>query len=151
MYLAAPSSGGAVFGAVGAGGISLALAVFLYFGVKGKGKIRLNENPAMVFAFLAGTAFSAAGAIWAHPERIAQQGLTGLGVGTGTGTGIFGAVGIGAVCLVLLALILTAPLTPGRGAWLALISAFVFPAAGQDTIWVAPVELALALLAMAGA
>lgn len=149
MYLAAPSAGGAVFGAVGAGGISLALAVFLYFGVKGKGKVRLNENPAMVFAFLAGTAFSAAGAIWAHPERITQQGLTGLGVGTGSG--IFGAVGIGAVCLVLLALILTAPLTPGRGAWLALISAFVFPAAGQDTIWVAPVELALALLAMAGA
>lgn len=149
MYLAAPSAGGAVFGAVGAGGISLVLAVFLVLGVHGKGKVKLKENPALVFAFLAGTAFHAAGAIWAHPERIVTQGLGGLGVGTGGGP--FGDVRIGAICLLLLVLILAAPLTPAFAAGLSLIAAFVFPLAGDSTIWAAPVELAMAILAMVAA
>lgn len=149
MYLAAPSAGGAVFGAVGAGGLSLVLAVFLVLGVRGKGKVKLKDNPAIVFAFLAGTAFTAAGAIWANPEKFVAQGLSGLGVGSGTGA--FGAVGMGAICLLLLVIMLTAPMTPVLGASLGFIAAFVFPAAGPGTIWGAPVELALAILAMAGA
>lgn len=149
MYLAAPSTGGAVFGAVGAGGISLVLAVVLLFGVKGKGKLKLKENPATVFAFLAGTAFHAAGEIWLHPERLVTQGLTGVGVGTGGGP--FGDVGIGAVCLLLVAILLFAPLSPGMSAGLGLAAAVVFPAAGQGSIWRAPVELAMAVLAMVAA
>ncbi|GFH36616.1 hypothetical protein [Streptomyces pacificus] len=150
MYLAAPSAGGAVFGAVGAGGISLVLAALLVLGVKGKGKVKLKDNPAVIFAFLAGTAFSAAGKIWANPERLISQGLTGLGVGTGSG-GAFGDVGVGAVCLLLVVIILCAPLSPGLSASLGLISAVVFPLAGDSTIWAAPVELAMAILAMVAA
>lgn len=149
MYLAAPSAGGAVFGAVGSGGISLVLAVFLVLAVRGKGKVKLKDNPAIIFAFLAGTAFTAAGAIWANPERFVTQGLSGLGVGSGGGT--FGSVGIGAICLLLLVIMLAAPMTPVLGASLGLIAAFTFPAAGPGTVWGAPVELALAILAMVGA
>lgn len=147
MYLA--QADGAAFGALGAGGLALALTVLLILGVKGQGKLRLKENPALICAFIAGTAFSAAGAIWANPERITRQGLSGLGVGTGGGP--FGNVGLGAVSLVLLILMLTWKLTPVRGAVLGLIAAVVWPLAGDATVWALPVELASASLMMIGA
>lgn len=147
MYLAA-SADGAAFGALGAGGLALAAATLLVFGVKGQGKVRLRENPAMICAFVAGTAFTAAGHIWANPERIVTQGLTGLGVGTDNG--VFGSVGIGAVALILAILMLTWKLTPLRGAILALIAAVVWPATGDGTVWALPSELAAGVLMMVG-
>ncbi|MFF2522448.1 hypothetical protein [Streptomyces liangshanensis] len=147
MYLAA-SADNAALGAMGAGGISLVLTVFLILGVKGEGKVRLKDNPAMITAFLAGTSFSAAGQIWAHPERLTAQGLSGIGVGTGTG--VLGNVGVAAIAALLLVLMLCWKLTPTRGAWLALISAFVWPTAGPGSIWAAPGEFALGILAMLG-
>ncbi|MGW6459102.1 hypothetical protein ACWF94_24800 [Streptomyces sp. NPDC055078] len=149
INVAAPATGGALFGAVGAGGLALALTVLLVLGVKGKGRVKLKDNPALIVAFLAGTAFSAAGQIWANPQKIVGQGLTGLGVGTGNGP--FGNVGLGAVALILLIVMLCAPMTPAVGATLGLIAAFVWPAVGAGTIWAVPAELAAAVLMMVGA
>lgn len=146
MYLAAAD--GAALGALGAGGMSLALTVLLVFGVKGKGKVKLKDNPAIICGFLATTAFSSAGKIWANPERITSQGLTGLGVGTGGGP--FGSVGIGAIATVLLILMLTLELTPFRGAALGLIAGIVWPAAGNESVWAMPSELGAAVLMMIG-
>lgn len=146
MYLAAAD--GAALGALGAGGLALAMTVLLILGVKGKGKVKLKENPAMICGFVASTAFSAAGAIWTRPEQITSQGLTGLGVGTGDGP--FGNVGVGAVSLVLLFFMLCWELTPLRGAILGLLAGIVWPAAGDATLWAIPSELGAAVLLMVG-
>lgn len=144
----AANADGAALGALGAGGLALAASLFLILGVMGEGKVTLTNNPAMITAFVAGTSFKTAGEIWAHPERLTEQGLTGFGVGTGSGP--FGDVGVGAVCLVLLILMLCWKLTPVRGATLGMIAAFVWPTAGPDTIWGIPTDLAAGALVMAG-
>ena len=53
MYLAAPDSTGAVFGALGSGGIALCLTALLVFGVIGKGKVKFGVRGALITAFLA--------------------------------------------------------------------------------------------------
>lgn len=145
--LAAPT--GAIFGGFGAGGLALAFAVFLVLGVRGKGRVKLKDNPAIVVAFLASTAFTAAGQVWANPQKLVGQGLLGLGVGGG-GDGPFGNVQLGAVATILLIIMLCAPMNPGFGAVLGLIAGVVWPAAGDSTIWAIPCELAIAALAMVG-
>lgn len=146
MYLAAAE--GAVFGGIGAGGLALCFAVFLVLGVKGKGRVKLKDNPAAVVAFIASTSFSAAGAIWSNPEKIVSQGLTGLGVESGSGP--LGDVRIGAVALLLGILLACLPLTPFRGAVIGLIAGFVWPATGDGTLFAIPSELAAAALMMVG-
>ncbi|MFI2184599.1 hypothetical protein [Streptomyces sioyaensis] len=147
MNLAA-AGGGAAFGELGAGGIALAATVLLILGVKGQGRVKLKDNPALIVAFIAGTTFTAAGKIWTNPEKITKQGLAGIGVGHNSG--VFGHVGIGAVCLILLILMLCWKLTPFRGAVLGLIAAFVWPLAGSEAVWSLPVQLALAVPTMLG-
>ncbi|MFD8075832.1 hypothetical protein ACFV3E_24645 [Streptomyces sp. NPDC059718] len=149
MHTLAASANGAAFGALGAGGIALASTFALVLGVRGKGRVKLKENPAVIVGFLAGTAFIAAGNLFAKPQQFTAQGLTGLGVGTG-GDGIFGNVGVGAVCLILLILMLMAKLTPAYGAILGIIAACVWPTAGDGTIWAAPTEMAAGVLMMLG-
>ena len=146
ITIAAPT--GAIFGGLGAGGLALAAAVFLILGVRGKGRVKLKDNPAIIVAFLASTAFSAAGQVWANPQKLVGQGLLGLGVGGGGGP--FGNVQLGAVALIILIVMLCAPMTPVFGAVLGLIAGVVWPAAGANTIWAIPCELAIAGLAMVG-
>lgn len=148
IAIAAPASAGAIFGGLGAGGLALALAVLLVLGVRGKGKVKLKDNPAMIVAFLAATAFSAAGEVWANPQKLVGQGLLGLGVGSSDGP--FGDVRLGAVALILLIVMLCAAMKPAFGAVLGMIAGFVWPAAGDGTIWAIPCELAVAVLAMVG-
>ncbi|GGW41228.1 hypothetical protein [Streptomyces xantholiticus] len=141
---------GAIFGGFGAGGLALALAVLLVLGVRGKGKMKLTVSPAAYVAFVAATAFSAAGQIWANPEKIVGQGLMGLGVGQGS-SGPFGDVKLGAVALILVILFLFAPnVTPVFAAVLGLIAGFVFPATGDGTVWAIPAEVAKSLLMTVG-
>ncbi|MET8475411.1 hypothetical protein ABZY90_19655 [Streptomyces sp. NPDC006422] len=150
MYLAAATDG-AVFGALGSGGIALCLTVLLVLGVIGGGKIEFGSTGAAVCAFVAGTAYVSAGKIWTNPGKITEQGLTGLGVGTGTGP--LGDVRIGAVALLLFIVLIAAPakwLTPARAAIVAMIAAFVWPAAGDGSIWATPVQFAAAVLMMVG-
>ncbi|MFJ8844326.1 hypothetical protein ACIRFF_15640 [Streptomyces cyaneofuscatus] len=145
--IAAPSSGGAVLGSLGAGGIALALTLLLVLGVRGRGRIRFGAGKAGICAFLAGTSYFAAGKIWADAERVVDQGLTGLGVGT---NGPFGEVGIGAAALILLIIMLAAPLNAVRAAVVALLAAFVWPAAGDGSLWAVPCQLGAAALMMLG-
>ncbi|MFJ2007023.1 hypothetical protein [Streptomyces chartreusis] len=148
MYLAAPDSAGAIFGVVGSGGIALCLTALLVFGLINGGRITFKVRGSLITSFLAGTAYVAAGKIWANPGKITEQGLTGLGVGTGTGP--FGDVGIGAVATLLFIIIIAAPLTPIQAAAVGMIAAFVWPAAGDGSIWAAPVQFAAAVLMMVG-
>jgi hypothetical protein len=147
--ITAAATGETIFGPVGAGGLALALSVLLFFGVKGKGRVKFGTRAAGIVAFLAGTSYSAAGKIWTNAEAITSQGLTGFGVGSSNGP--LGNVGIGAVALVLFILMLTAPLTPVTSAVLGMISAFVFPAAGDGSIFAVPVQFAAAVLIIGGA
>lgn len=147
--ITAAANGETIFGPVGAGGLALALTALLFFGVKGKGKVKFGTRAAGIVAFLAGTSYSAAGKIWTNPEAITSQGLTGFGVGTGGGP--LGNVGIGAIALLLFILMLTAPLNPVTAAVLGMISAFVFPAAGAGSIFAVPCQFAAAVLIIGGA
>jgi len=147
MYVAAPDSGGAVLGVLGSGGLALCLTALLVFGVIGKGKVSFSTGQAGAVAFLAGTAFTAAGKIWDDAEQVVQQGWTGLGVG---GNGPFGEIGIGAASLLLLIIMLTAPLNPVRAAVVSMIAAFTWPATGDGTIWAVPGQLAAAVFMMIG-
>lgn len=144
--LAAPA---AVFGGLGTGGLALALAIALVLGVKGKGRVKLTASPAAYVAFLGATAASAAGQMWANPEKVVGQGLMGLGVGQGT-DGPFGDVQLGAVALILLIVFLTAAVTPLLGAIIGAVAGFVFPATGDGTVWAIPCALAQAVLGMIG-
>ncbi|MGA5472546.1 hypothetical protein ACPCUK_27705 [Streptomyces arboris] len=145
--IAAPTSGGAVLGTLGAGGIALALTLLLVLGVRGRGRIKFGAGKAGVCAFIAGTSWVAAGKIWENAERVVAQGLTGLGVGS---NGPFGEVGIGAAALILLIIMLAAPLNAVRAAVVALLAALVWPAAGDGTLWAVPVQLGAAGLMMFG-
>lgn len=147
MYLAVSTTGPAL-GALGAGGIALALTVFLILGVKGQGKVKLKDNPAILTAFLAGTSFHAAGAIWGHADQITRQGLTGLGIGNGHS--VLGNIGIALPSLLVLIFMLCWRLNPARGAALGLIAALVWPLAGAGSIFAAPSELAAGVLLMIG-
>jgi hypothetical protein len=147
MTTAAPA--GAIFGGMGAGGLALALAVLLVLGVRGKGRMKLTSSPAAYVAFVAATAFSAAGQMWANPEKIVGQGLMGLGVGQGSG-GPFGDVQLGAVAVILVIVFLFAHVTPMFGCVLGLIAGFVFPATGDGAIWAIPAEVAKTLLVTVG-
>lgn len=148
MYLAAPSSGSSIFGFLGSGGLAVCLTVLLVFGVIGKGKIRLTTGRAGFVALLTGSAYTAAGEIWAHAEQFVQQGWTGLGVGAGGGP--FGEIGIGAASLLLLILMLVAPLNPVRASVICLIAAFTWPSAGDGSVWAIPRQLVGALFMMFG-
>jgi hypothetical protein len=138
-----------IFGGLGAGGLALAVVVFLILGVRGKGRVKLTASPATYVAFVAATAASAAGQMWANPQKVVGQGLMGLGVGQGTG-GPFGDVQLGAVALLLLVVFLTMALTPAAGAVIGGIAGFVFPATGDGTVWAIPCGLAQAVLSMVG-
>ncbi|MFJ5217208.1 hypothetical protein ACIP98_21100 [Streptomyces sp. NPDC088354] len=146
MYIA--SANNAAFGALGAGGLALCMAVFLILAVRGKGRVKLTHNPALIFGFLAGTAFNAAGQMWANPQQLTEQGLQGIGVGGGHHP--FGNVTVGAASLLLLIIMLCAKITPLFGAILGIASACVWPLAGTDTIWNVPVDLAAGVLMMFG-
>ncbi|MFD3654352.1 hypothetical protein [Streptomyces sp. NPDC058620] len=148
MYLAAPNSGGAALGFLGSGGVAVCLTALLIFGVIGKGRIKLTTGKAGTVAFLAGTAYTAAGKIWANADEVVRQGWTGLGVGTGDGP--FGEIGIGAASLLLLIIMLTAPLNPVRAAVVSVIAAFTWPTAGDGSVWAVPGQLAAAFFMMIG-
>ncbi|MEV6477637.1 hypothetical protein [Streptomyces sp. NPDC051657] len=148
MYLAAPASGG-TFDYVGAGGLALIATAVLIFGVIGKGSRKLNILWAGIVAFVAGSAYIAAGKIWASPQQVVEQGWTGIGVGGGAGP--FGDVGIGAACGLLVVIMVFAPLNPARSAVLSLIAAFTWPMAGTGSIWAVPNQFFAALSMMVGA
>lgn len=148
QHIAAAASGG-TFDYVGAGGLALITTAILIFGVIGKGSRKLNTLWAGIVAFVAGSAYIAAGKIWASPQQVVEQGWTGIGVGGGAGP--FGDVGIGAACGLLVVIMVFAPLNPARSAVLSLVAAFTWPMAGTGSIWAVPGQFFAALSMMVGA
>ncbi|WP_189846098.1 hypothetical protein [Streptomyces rubiginosohelvolus] len=148
QHIAAAASGG-TFDYVGAGGLALVTTAILVFGVIGKGSRKLNTLWAGIVAFVAGSAYIAAGKIWASPQQVVEQGWTGIGVGGGAGP--FGDVGIGAACALLVVIMVFAPLNPARAAVLSLVAAFTWPMAGTGSIWAVPGQFFAALSMMIGA
>jgi hypothetical protein len=118
---------GHVLGTLGASGAALAITVILILGVRGKHKIRFDPTQAAACAFVAGTLYAAAAQIWTTPGDITLA-LTQAVQGS-----VGGQVGMGAIAVLICAIIYGAKLKTRTAALLGLAAATVFAAAGG--IW----------------
>lgn len=152
IMAAAPAisvEGGRILGTVGAGGIATALTVILVAGIRepkgggidgGSGKKtrirkRLTPDQAQWTGVAAGTFYMGAGSIWTIGENVSDAFAT---VFTGGG---FGTAGMGAVSLILAALMYFRELAPGKAALTGIVAAGVWAQAGG--IWGLPQALIL--------
>jgi hypothetical protein len=160
IIAAAPTigvEGGKILGTVGAGGIALVLTLILWAGIrepkggaggggggpKGAGgggkksriRKRLTSDQAQWTGVAAGTFYMVAGSIWVVGENLSNAFAN---VFTGGG---FGTAGMGAVSLLLAALMYFRELAPGKAAVTGIIAAGVWAQAGG--IWGLPQALIL--------
>lgn len=158
QYLAAPAvsvEGGRILGSVGAGGIALALTVILLAGIrepkgapasagpggaggggkKGRIRKRLTSDQAQWTGIAAGTFYMVAGSIWTVGKNLSDAFAS---VFTGGG---FGSAGMGAVALLLAALMYFREMAPGKAACTGILAAGVWAQAGG--IWGLPQALIL--------
>lgn len=157
IIAAAPAisvEGGRILGTVGAGGIATALTVILVAGIRepkggggaapgaggGGGKKsrirkRLTSDQAQWTGVAAGTFYMTAGSIWTVGKNLSDAFAT---VFTGGG---FGTAGMGAVSLLLAALMYFRELAPGKAAFTGIVAAGVWAQAGG--IWGLPQALIL--------
>jgi hypothetical protein len=157
IMAAAPSisvDGGKILGTIGAGGIALVLTAVLWFGIrepkgggggglKGEGgggkrsriRKRLTSDQAQWTGVAAGTFYMVAGSIWTVGENLSNAFAS---VFTGGG---FGTAGMGAVSLLLAALMYFRELSSGKAAFTGIIAAGVWANAGG--IWGLPEALIL--------
>jgi len=156
IMAAAPAisvEGGRILGSVGAGGIALALTAILVAGIrepkgggggapgtggggkKGRIRKRLTSDQAQWTGVAAGTFYMTAGSIWTVGKNLSDAFAT---VFTGGG---FGAAGMGAVSLLLAALMYFRELAPGKAAFVGVLAAGVWAQAGG--IWGLPQALIL--------
>jgi hypothetical protein len=146
--------GGRILGSVGAGGIATALTLILFAGIRepkgasaagpggggGGGKKsrirkRLTSDQAQWTGVAAGTFYMTAGSIWTVGRNLSDAFAT---VFTGGG---FGTAGMGAVSLLLAALMYFRELAPGKAAFTGILAAGVWAQAGG--IWGLPQALIL--------
>lgn len=148
--------GGKILGTVGAGGIATALTVILVAGIRepkgasaaaspggtggGGGKKsrirkRLTSDQAQWTGVAAGTFYMTAGSIWTIGRNVSDA-FAGMFTNGG-----FGSAGMGAVSLVLAALMYFRELAPGKAALTGIIAAGVWAQAGG--IWGLPQALIL--------
>lgn len=148
--------GGKILGSVGAGGIALALTVILVAGIRGskgaapadgakgggggggkKGRIRkrLTSDQAQWTGVAAGTFYMTAGSIWTIGRNVSDA-FAGMFTNGG-----FGAAGMGAVSLILAAIMYFRELAPGKAAFTGIVAAGVWAQAGG--IWGLPQALIL--------
>lgn len=159
IMAAAPAisvEGGRILGTVGAGGIATALTVILVAGIRepkgspaaagpggtggGGGKKsrirkRLTSDQAQWTGVAAGTFYMTAGSIWTIGRNVSDA-FAGMFTNGG-----FGAAGLGAVSLVLAALMYFRELSPGKAALTGIVAAGVWAQAGG--IWGLPQALIL--------
>lgn len=156
MLAAAPAisvTGGKILGTVGAGGIATALTLVLVAGIrepkggggdgpggkgggkKGRIRKRLTSDQAQWTGVAAGTFYMVAGSIWTVGKNLSDAFAT---VFTGGG---FGTAGMGAVSLLLAALMYFRELPPGKAAFTGILAAGVWAQAGG--IWGLPQALIL--------
>ena len=157
LIAAAPAisvSGGRILGTVGAGGIATVLTLILWIGIRepkaaagggapgagGGGKKsrirkRLTSDQAQWTGVTAGTLYMAAGSIWVVGKNLSDAFAS---VFTNGG---FGNAGMGAVSLLLAALMYFRELSPGKAAVTGIVAAGVWAQAGG--IWGLPQALIL--------
>ncbi|WP_200308215.1 hypothetical protein [Streptomyces adelaidensis] len=149
--IAAPAisvEGGKILGTVGAGGIATLLTLILWIGIRdpkggggeGGGKKsrirkRLTSDQAQWTGVAAGTFYMVAGSIWTVGENLSDAFAS---VFTGGG---FGTAGMGAVSLLLAALMYFRELSPGKAALTGIVAAGVWAQAGG--LWGLPQALIL--------
>lgn len=132
MLTAAPATtpavsgiqGGQILGSLGAGGAALAITVILIMGVRGKHRLKFDPNQAAVMGLIAGTLYAAAAQIWTTPGNITRA-LTQAVQGSAGGN-----VGMGAIAVIIVAIIYGAKLKPRSAAFLGIAAATVFASAG---------------------
>lgn len=159
IMAAAPAisvEGGKILGTIGAGGIALVLTLILWIGIRdpkgggagpaqggqggGGGKKsrirkRLTSDQAQWTGVAAGTFYMVAGSIWVVGKNLSDAFAS---VFTGGG---FGTAGMGAVSLLLAALMYFRELSPGKAAITGIVAAGVWAQAGG--IWGLPQALIL--------
>ncbi|MFG2833143.1 hypothetical protein ACGFWI_37855 [Streptomyces sp. NPDC048434] len=137
---------GKLLGSLGAGGVASALTVAMVAGIrepkgggegakKGKMRRKLTSTQATTMGVVAGTFYAAAGSIWKTSGQVSDafaQVFT---------SGAFGTAGLGAVSLLLAAVIYFREMRPGAAAFTGVLSAGVWAAAGG--IWGLPEALVL--------
>ncbi|KAF0649190.1 MULTISPECIES: hypothetical protein [Streptomyces] len=142
------SVGGRLLGSVGAGAIATALTVAMFAGIKepkaaegkkaGKQRRKLNSTEASAMGLIAGTFYITAGSIWTVGKEVSN------GFASIFTSGAFGHAGLGGVALILSAYLFYRAPRPGWAAFLGILAAGIFSAAGG--IWGLP-EFLLLLLA----
>ena len=119
---------GHILGSLGASGAALASTVFLVAAVKGKHRISLREqHHYAIGGLVTGTFYATAAGIWSAPGTITAGIAQALEHAPG------GTVGLGAVALVLCAVMYGFKLRPGWAAAFGVAAASTFAAAGG--IW----------------
>ncbi|MFJ2818305.1 hypothetical protein [Streptomyces sp. NPDC087294] len=140
------SVGDRVAGTVGMGGLATALTVVMVAGIKEpkKGKIRkkLEPNQAAVLGVAAGTCYMTAGSIWTVGGALSD------GFAQIFTNGGFGTAGMGAVSLILGAVLYFREMRPGAMAFTGVLAAGVWAQAGG--IWGLPQALVLTGVHAAG-
>ncbi|AZK98790.1 hypothetical protein GTW66_13985 [Streptomyces sp. SID5473] len=134
------SVGDKVVGSVGMGGLATALTVGMVAGIKepkGAGKIRrkLDSNQASVIGIVAGTCYMGAGSIWTVGEGLSD------GFASVFTNGGFGHAGMGAVSLLLGAVMYFREARPAAAAFTGILAAGVWAQSGG--IWGLPEALVL--------
>ncbi|MEU2730096.1 hypothetical protein ABZ650_20505 [Streptomyces griseoviridis] len=148
ILAAAPAisvEGGRIAGSIGAGGLATALTIIMIVGIRepkgsaggGKGRIRkkLTSDQAQWVGITAGTLYMVAGSIWTVGRNLSDAFAS---VFTNGG---FGAAGLGAVSLILAAVLYFREMTPGKAAFTGILAAGVWAQAGG--IWGLPQALIL--------
>lgn len=133
------SVGGKIAGSVGMGGLALVLTVIMVAGIKepknGKIRRRLTSNQASILGVAAGTCYMSAGSIWTVSGGLSS------GFASIFTNGGFGAAGMGAVSLLLAAVMYFREARPGAAAFTGVLAAGVWAQAGG--IWGLPQALVL--------
>lgn len=137
----AAETGSAIAGSVGMGGLATALTVGMVAGIKepkhakSKHRVRLDSTQAMVLGVTAGTCYMSAGSIWTTGKSLSD------GFAQVFTNGGFGSAGLGAVSLILAAVMYFREPRPGAAAFLGILAAGVWAQAGG--IWGLPQQLVL--------
>jgi hypothetical protein len=148
MAAEAFNMGGRILGSVGAGGLATALTVGMVAGIKepkaaeggkktGKMRRRMSSDEAAITGLIAGTLYIVAGSIWTVGNEISR------GFASIFTDGGFGNAGLGGVSLILTAYLYFRAPRPGWSAFLGILMAGVYAAAGG--LWGLPQFLVLLL------
>lgn len=119
---------GHILGELGASGAALASTAFLVVGVKGQHKIKLEKQHTIAtWGLITGTFYATAAGIWSAPGTVTAGIAQALQHAPG------GHVGLGAVALVITAIIYGFKLRPGIAACTGIAAATIYAEAGG--IW----------------